>query len=76
MEWFKEAGREREGGAKEKETGKKTPSPEFTLVLSPDFAHGVKSSSVICPINRPLHLHPDRDKCNDKTVLPQKWRTA
>ncbi len=73
MEWFKEPERER-GGDRMREGKKRAPPSEFTLVLSPVFVHCVRSSSVVTPINRPVHLHPDRDKCNDKTVPLQKWK--
>lgn len=36
------------------------------------FAHCGKSFSVVTPINRALHLHPDRDKCNARTVSLRK----
>ncbi len=66
--------RKRERRSERRKKG--APPSEFTLVLSPAPVHCVKSSSVVTPINRPAHLHPDRDKSNDKTVPLQKWKTA
>lgn len=76
MEWFKEPEQEEEGET-EPEGEKEQHLLNLPLSCHQFFVHCVKSSPLVTPINRPVHLHPDRDKCNDETdTLQKKWKSA